>query len=107
MKLVTKYQVSAINSCWEKYENWHFPNWLKSHLSLAPPFINTMYVTTWPISKRGNKWEMLSYEGWMDGRTAVCHNKPAIYVLDDKKVYTILKIISFHYERRQIGLAGP
>jgi hypothetical protein len=35
------------------YENWRFPNWLKSHLSLAPPFINTMYVTTWPISKRG------------------------------------------------------
>ena len=27
-----------------------------------------------------------------------------IYVLDDKKVYTILEIISFHYERRQIGL---
>jgi hypothetical protein len=31
------------------YENWRFPIWLKSHLSLAPPFINTMYVTTWPI----------------------------------------------------------
>ena len=28
------------------YENWRFPNCLKSHLSLAPPFINTMYVTT-------------------------------------------------------------
>ena len=27
-----------------------------------------------------------------------------IYVLDDKKVYTILEIISFHYERHQIGL---
>ena len=53
------------------YENWRFPNWLISHLSLAPPFINTMYVTTWPISKRGNKWEMLSYEAWTDGRTAV------------------------------------
>jgi hypothetical protein len=35
------------------YENWCFPNWLKSHLSLAPPFINTMYVMTWPISKGG------------------------------------------------------
>ena len=33
------------------------------------PFINTMYVTTWPISKRGNKWEMLSYKAWTDGRT--------------------------------------
>ena len=30
--------------------------------------------------------------------------KGTIYVLDDKKVYTILEIISFHYERRQIGL---
>jgi hypothetical protein len=30
-----------------------------------------------------------------------------IYVLDDKKVYTILEIISFHSERRQIGLTGP
>ena len=49
------------------YENWRFPNWLKSHLSLIP-FINTMYVTTWPISKRGNKWEMLSYEALTDGR---------------------------------------
>jgi hypothetical protein len=27
-----------------------------------------------------------------------------IYVLDDKKVYTILDIISFHYDRRQIAL---
>ena len=26
------------------------------------------------------------------------------YVLDDKKVYTILEIISFHYYRHQIGL---
>ena len=38
-----------------------------------------MHVTTWPISKRGNKWEMLSYEAWMDGRTAVCHNKPVFW----------------------------
>ena len=27
-----------------------------------------------------------------------------IYVLDDKRVYTIREIISFHYERRQISL---
>jgi hypothetical protein len=38
-----------------------------------------MYVTTWPISKRGNKWEMLSYEAWTDGWTAVCHNKPVFW----------------------------
>jgi hypothetical protein len=61
------------------YENWRFPNWLKSHLSLVPPFINIMYVTTWPISKRGNKWEILSYEAWTDGRTTVCHNKPVFW----------------------------
>ena len=75
------------------YENWRFPNWLKSHLSLAPPFINTMYVTTWPISKRGNKWEMLSYEAWMDGRTAVCHNKPAFW-----RAYKNEWPISWNYE---------
>ena len=75
------------------YENWHFPNWLKSHLSLAPPFINTMYVTTWPISKRGNKWEMLSYEAWMDGRTAVCHNKPVFW-----RAYKNEWPISWNYE---------
>jgi hypothetical protein len=28
--------------------------------------------------------------------------KGTIYVLDDKKVYTILEIISFHYERHTI-----
>jgi hypothetical protein len=48
-------------------------------LHFAPPFINTMYVTTWPISKRENKWEMLSYEAWTDERTAVCHNKPVCW----------------------------
>ena len=74
-------------------ENWHFPNWLKSHLSLAPPFINTMYVTTWPISKRGNKWEMLSYEAWKDERTAVCHNKPVFW-----RAYENERPISWNYE---------
>ena len=75
------------------YENWRFPNWLKSHLSLAPPFINTMYVTTWPISKRGNKWEMLSYEAWTNGRTAVCHNKPVFW-----RAYKNEWPISWNYE---------
>ena len=75
------------------YENWRFPNWLKSHLSLAPPFINTMYVTTWPISKRGNKWEMLSYKAWTDGRTAVYHNKPVF-----SRAYKNEWPISWNYE---------
>jgi hypothetical protein len=75
------------------YENWCFPNWLKSHLSLAPPFINTMYVMTWPISKRGNKWEMLSYEAWTDGRTAVCHIKPVFW-----RAYKNEWPISWNYE---------
>jgi hypothetical protein len=75
------------------YENWHFPNWLKSHLSLAPPFINTMYVTMWPISKRGNKWEMLLYEAWTDGRTTVCHNKPVFW-----RAYKNEWPISWNYE---------
>jgi hypothetical protein len=70
-----------------------FPNWLKSHLSLAPPFINTMYVTTWPISKRRNKWEMLLYEAWTDGRTAVCHNKPVFW-----RAYKNEWPISWNYE---------
>ena len=58
------------------------PKWpiiSRKEAALAPPFINTMYVTTWPISKRGNKWEMLSYEAWTDGRTAVYHNKPVFW----------------------------
>jgi hypothetical protein len=76
----------------------HFLNQLivytiKSHLSLLPPFINTMYVTTWPISKRGNKWEMLSYEAWTDGRTTVCHNKPVCW-----RAYKNEWPISWNYE---------
>ena len=75
------------------YENWRFPNWLKSHLSLASPFINTMYVTTWSISKRGNKWEILSYEAWMDGRTAVGNNKSVFW-----RTYKNEWPISWNYE---------
>ena len=75
------------------YENWRFPNWLKSHLSLAPPFINTMYVTTWTISKRGNKWEMLSYEAWTDERTAVYHNEPVFW-----REYKNERPISWNYK---------
>ena len=52
-----------------------------------------MYVTTWPISKRGNKWDMLSYEAWTDGRTAVCHNKP-VFVRAYKNEWPI----SWNYE---------
>jgi hypothetical protein len=59
----------------------------------CPPFINTMYVTTWPISKKGNKWEMLLYEAWTDGRTAVCHNKPVFW-----QAYKNEWPISWNYE---------
>jgi hypothetical protein len=52
-----------------------------------------MYVTTWPISKRGNKWEMLSYETRTDGRTAVCHNKPVFW-----RAYKNEWPISWNYE---------
>ena len=52
-----------------------------------------MYVTTWPISKRGNKWEILSYEAWMDGRTEVCHNKPVFW-----RAYKNEWPISWNYE---------
>jgi hypothetical protein len=52
-----------------------------------------MYVTTWPISKRGIKWEMLSHEAWMDGRTAVCHNKPVFW-----RAYKSERPISWNYE---------
>jgi hypothetical protein len=57
-----------------------------------------MYVTTWPINKRGNKWEMLSYEAWMDGRTAVCHNKPVFW-----RAYNNEWPISWNYEYINFG----
>ena len=53
----------------------------------------TMYVTTWTISKRGNKWEMLSYEAWTDERTAVCHNKPVFW-----RAYKNERPISWNYK---------
>jgi hypothetical protein len=76
----------------------HFLNQLivytiKSHLSRPPYVINTMYVTTWPINKRGNKWEMLSYEAWTDRRTTVCHNKPVCW-----RAYKNEWPISWNYE---------
>jgi hypothetical protein len=49
--------------------------------------------STWPISKRGNKWEMLSYEAWTDGRTAVCNNKPVFW-----QAYKNEWPISWNYE---------
>ena len=73
----------------------HFLNQLivNTIRKLAPPFIDTMCVATWPISKRGNKWEMLSYEAWMDGRTSVCHNKPVFW-----RAYENEWPISWNYE---------
>jgi hypothetical protein len=52
-----------------------------------------LYVKYWPISKRGNKWEMLSYDAWTDGRTAVCHNKPVFW-----RAYKNEWPISWNYE---------
>ena len=47
----------------------------------------------WPISKRGNKWEMLPYETWTDGRTMVCHIKPVFW-----RAYKNEWPISWNYE---------
>ena len=67
-----------------------------NHTSHLLPLLSihcTMYVTTWTISKRGNKWEMLSYEAWTDERTAVCHNKPVFW-----RAYKNERPISWNYE---------
>ena len=60
-------------------------------------FLNQWIVYTiwklWPICKRGNKWEMLSYGAWTDGRTAVCHNKPVFW-----RAYKNEWSISWNYE---------
>ena len=40
-----------------------------------------------------HKWEMLSYEAWTDGRTAVCHNKPVFW-----RAYNNEWPISWNYE---------
>ena len=47
----------------------------------------------WPISKRGNKWEMLPYETWTDGRTMVCHINPVFW-----RAYKNEWPISWNYE---------
>jgi hypothetical protein len=47
---------------------------------------------------RGNKWEMLSYEAWTDGRTAVCHNKPVFW-----RAYKNEWPISWNYEYIIVG----
>ena len=53
-------------------------------------------VTYW--SKRGNKWEMLSYEAWTGGRTAVCHNKPVFW-----RAYKNERPMSWNYEYIIVG----
>jgi hypothetical protein len=51
------------------------------------------------IIKKGLKQNLV-----INTQVTHCQKTGTIHVLDDKKVYTILEIISFHYERRQIGL---
>jgi hypothetical protein len=87
MKLVTKYQISAINSCWEKCnEIWAYMfNVYKNQLSwqtgsrnlTGPKMLPTiwytymMLVTKYQISAINSYWEKCDekYLGWTEGRT--------------------------------------
>ena len=79
MKLVTKYKISAINSCWEKCT--YMFNVYKNQLSrqtgsrnlTGPKTLPTIWytymtlVTKYQISAINSYWE--NYLGWTDGRT--------------------------------------
>ena len=87
MKLVTKYQISAINSCWEKCnEKWAYMfNVYKNQQSrqtgsrhlMAPKMLSTiwytymMLVTKYQISAINSYWEKCNekYLGRMEGQT--------------------------------------
>ena len=87
MKLVTKYQISAINSCWEKCDEKcaYMFNVYKNQLSrqtgsrnlTGPKTLPTiwytymMLVTKYQISAINSYWEKCDekYLGWTDGRT--------------------------------------
>ena len=89
MKLVTKYQISGINSCWEKYdEKWAYMfNVYKNQLSrqtgsrnlTGPKKLPTIWytymtlVTKYQISAINSYWEKCGekYLGRTDGRTEV------------------------------------
>ena len=87
MKLVTKYQISAINSCWEKCdEKWAYMfNVYKNQQSrqtgsrnlMGPKTLPTIWgtymklVTKYQISAINSCWEKCDekYHGWTEGRT--------------------------------------
>ena len=85
MKLVTKYQISAINSCWEKcdercaymfnvYKNQPSRQTGSRNLTCPKPLPTTWHtymklVTKYQISAINSCWE--KYLGWMEGRTEV------------------------------------
>jgi hypothetical protein len=87
MKLVTKYQISAINSCWEKcneklaymfnvYKNQQSRQ-TGSRNPMGPKMLLTIWgtymklVTKYQISAINSCWEKSdeNYLGWMEGRT--------------------------------------
>ena len=94
MKLVTKYQISAINSCWEKCDGKcaYMFNVYKNQLSrqtgsrnlMGPKTLPTiwytymMLVTKYQISAINSYWEKCDekYLGWTEGRTEVKHYTP-------------------------------
>jgi hypothetical protein len=65
---------------------------IRGHLGTIPSIV-TFYICACHRSKRGNKWEMLSYEAWTDERTAVCHNKPVFW-----RAYKNERPISWNYK---------
>jgi hypothetical protein len=74
----------------------HFLNQLivytiKSHLSLPPSFINTMYVTTVKGGTRERCYRII--EAWTNGRTTVCHKKSVCW-----RAYKNEWPISWNYE---------
>jgi hypothetical protein len=90
MKLVTKYQISAINSCWEKcaymfnvYKNQL--SWQTGSRNLTGPktlptiwYTYMMLVTKYQISAINSYWEKCDekYLGWTEGRTEVKQYTP-------------------------------
>ena len=95
MKLVTKYQISAINSCWEKCdEKWAYMfNVYKNQLSrqtggrnlTGPKTLPTIWytyitlVTKYQISAINSHWEKCDekYLGRTEGRTVVKQYTPS------------------------------
>jgi hypothetical protein len=77
MKLVTKYQISAINSCWEKCdEKTQLSRQTGSRNLMDPKTLPTIWgtymklVTKYQISAINSCWEKCDeiYLGWKDGQ---------------------------------------